>query len=83
MDSTVTTFDASGKVIEQRTFTVPPEQENREVLDVRMDQALDGLRSFIALPTPTATQTTAAVKLLCRVAVAVIRIMRNRFDATD
>lgn len=35
--------------------------------------AVANLRAYLALPTPTGAQTTAAVKLLCRIAIYLIR----------
>lgn len=72
-----------GRLVVTENYEVPVEVDNREALDTRMDQALDGLRSYVGLATPTAAQTAVAVKLLCRVAIAVIRLQRNRFDGTD
>lgn len=88
------TYDASGKVLARTDSTDPsdptyrPEDRNRGTLDSALDAALGGLRAFIdqAKPTTTAAQANAAydaTKLLCRVAVAVIRLMRSRLDATD
>lgn len=58
-------------------------EANRGTLDTRMDDALTGLRSYVALSAPTAAQTAAAVKLLCQVAIAVIRLQRGRLDGID
>ena len=76
--------DDDGNVIGEDVERKPtPEDSARSTLDQRLDQALDGLRSYVALSSPTAAQTTAAVKLLSRVAIALIRLWRNRLDGTD
>lgn len=51
--------------------------------DDRLDQALAGLRSYVATASPTSAQTTTAVKLLCRVMIVLIRQRRCQFDAAD
>lgn len=45
--------------------------------------AINNLRAYIALPSPTAAQTTAVVKLLCRAMLQLIRIVLQRFDDSD
>lgn len=45
--------------------------------------ALAGLRTYRDNAAPTNAQTVAAVKLLCRVAIALIRLKLAKFDATD
>lgn len=72
-----------GQLVATENYEVPAEVDNRDALDTRMDSALDGLRSYVALATPTAAQTAVAVKLLCRVAIAIIRLQRGRLDGID
>lgn len=48
-----------------------------------VDQALDQLRAFVALPAPTNAQVVAVVKLLCRVVVRLGRLQLGKFDGTD
>lgn len=45
--------------------------------------AINNLRAYIALPSPTAAQTTAVVRLLCRAMLQMIRIVLQRFDDSD
>jgi hypothetical protein len=44
---------------------------------------LANLRAYRDLASPTNAQTLAAVKLLCRVAIGLIRWRIGRLDATD
>lgn|GEM_PF-3777307 len=44
------------------------------------DQALTDLRTFRDLASPTNAQTVAAVKLLCRVAIGLIRLQLSKLD---
>lgn len=46
-----------------------------------LGQRLDDLVAYVALPTPTAAQTTAVVKLLCRLVAGLIRRHLGRLDA--
>lgn len=47
------------------------------------DAALDGLRAYRDNASPSNAQTVTAVKLLCRVCIALIRIVLRRVDATS
>jgi hypothetical protein len=85
-----TLTDATGGVVcvtERATpkpgTTAATEGATVAALDSRLDQALAGLRTYINTASPTTAQTTAVVKLLCRVAVALIRRQRNALDGTD
>ena len=80
---TIETYDGKGNLVETASVQTTPEQDNQETANARIDQALDGLRTYVALPSPTAAQTAATVKLLCRVVLNVVRLMRARFDAVD
>lgn len=81
--TTVTTFDKDGRIVETQTVDVPVERVNADALDSRLDGALEGLRSYVAMAAPTQAQTVVVVKVLCRVAIALIRLTRGRLDATD
>lgn len=72
-----------GTAGEQRKTAAAAAAANRATLEARADAALADLRTYINLETPTAGQTQAAVKLLCRVAVGLIRLVLRRFDSTD
>lgn len=45
------------------------------------DQALDGLRAYRDNASPTNAQTVTAVKLLCRVAIGLIRLQLSKLDS--
>jgi hypothetical protein len=51
-------------------------------MDTQAAQALTQLRSFVALSSPTAGQVAAAVKVLCRCMIFLIRRQLNQLDAT-
>lgn len=57
--------------------------DNDTTLRSRADQAIAELRTFRDLASPTNAQTVAAVKLLCRVAISLIRITLRKLDGTD
>jgi hypothetical protein len=54
-----------------------------EDLQARAASAYADLQAFEALSNPTNAQTLAAVKLLCRVARALIRLQLRQLDAAD
>lgn len=56
---------------------------NADSLRSQASDALANLRAYRNLASPTNAQTVAAVKLLCRVAIGLIRLRLERFDATD
>lgn len=56
---------------------------NGQTLLTQADQALVNLRAYRDLQQPTNAQTIAAVKLLCRVAIGLIRMKLAKFDGTD
>jgi hypothetical protein len=92
------TTDVSGEVTEQ-WIDVPgvmtPEEAqaadaqaakleaNAANLKAQASDALTNLRAYRDLTNPTNAQTVAAVKLLCKVAIGLIRMRLERFDATD
>ncbi len=47
------------------------------------DNALANLRAYRDTAAPTSAQTVATVKLLCRVAIALIRLQLVKLDAAD
>lgn len=49
----------------------------------RANDALVDLRAYRDLASPTNAQTVAAVKLLCRVAIALIRLNLAKLDGAD
>lgn len=56
---------------------------NSDTLHSRAAEALANLRLYCDLPTPTSAQTVAVVKLLCRVAICLIRLQLRRLDGVD
>lgn len=52
-------------------------------LVIQAEQAIVNLRAYRDLASPTNAQTVAAVKLLCRVCIGLIRLYLRRFDGTD
>lgn len=59
------------------------EQTNATTLHVRAGQALAVNTTFLALPSQTNAQLAAQVKALTRQNNGLIRLILNRFDATD
>lgn len=80
---TVVTVDGDGRELGREEVEVADDVVVADTLGDRLDAALDGLRSYLGLATPTAAQTTAAVRLLCRVGVASIRLQRGRLEDLD
>lgn len=74
---------ADGNVIHTEPDGDRTQETNRSTIETNAEQALTNLRAYVALSSPTAAQTTAAVKLLCRVAIAVIRLQLRKLDSTD
>ena len=56
---------------------------NAATLEAQADAALNGLRTYRDNPSPTAAQTAAQVKLQAKVLIGIIRLLRQRLDATD
>lgn len=63
------------------------EKNNREATMVNLrnsaETALIGLRAYRDNASPTNAETVIAVRLLCRVAIALIRIQISRLDAEN
>jgi len=71
----------SDALIEQeRQATEQTATTNDTTLKQRSDAALVDLRAYNALTAPTNAQTVAAVKLLCRVCIALIRLQLRKLD---
>lgn len=56
---------------------------NDATLRTQAEGAMDSLRAFRDLASPTNAQVIAVVKLLCRVALGLIRWRSGKLDATD
>lgn len=80
---TIETYDNQGRLIHTDTVPEDPTITNARTLSDNADAALDSLRAYVALTSPTAAQTTATVKLLCRVAIALIRLVLRQLDDTN
>lgn len=72
--------EADGLVLTQEMVR---QETNAASLLTQADQALLNLRAYRDNASPTTAQTVAAVKLLCRVAIALIRLRLAKFEATD
>lgn len=59
------------------------QEANGVTLRDQAEQAIANLRTYRDLASPTNAQTIAAVKLLCRVAIGLIRLQLRKFDAAD
>lgn len=89
---TRTRWDEQGVQLDQRALTAAEasalaaqdtqqaREVNRRTLEDRLDAAETSLTTYIGLASPTAAQTTAAVKMLCRVVLGLVRLTRNRLD---
>lgn len=74
-------FDGRGNLISDTTAQVDVTAEtNQATLHGQVDTALDVLRTYAALPAPTAAQTTAQVKAQARILVGLIRLIRGALD---
>lgn len=71
---------AEQAAVKRRCVTGSP---NEETVVAGAEQTLNALRAYVATPVPTAAQTTAAVKLLCQVAITLTRFALRRFDGVD
>lgn len=80
-------FNLAGQEIGREQIDVAPEDANAESTmqnaQAQAQAAITNLRAYLALPSPTAAQTTAVVKLLCRAMLQVIRIILQRWDDSD
>lgn len=88
-------FSADGSVTTQRALTADEaaqlaaqdtaevQANNSAALRQQAAAALAGNRTYVALASPTAAQTTAQVKALCRQVNGVIRLVLDQFDGTD
>lgn len=61
----------------------PIEEQNRQTLEQRADQALQTNATYIALASPTNAQHFAQLKAVTQECSALIRLLLRRLDATD
>lgn len=59
------------------------ESSNDLTLRQQAEQALDSLRAYRDAASPTNAQTVAAVKLLCRVCIGLIRLALRKLDGLE
>jgi hypothetical protein len=71
----------AGDIVGYGTIAAAPSVTDQ--IEDQARQALATLRAYRDLASPTAAQTTAAVKLLCRCMIIIIRRMLNQLDGTD
>lgn len=78
-DSTVLTVQQAQAIdaVEAQAVT------NESAIRTQAEQAIANLGAYRDLTNPTNAQTIAAVKLLCRVAIGLIRLQLRKFDGTD
>lgn len=78
------TFDADGNLVHEEVVVVDDTEEtNQRTIEDRMDQALDAMRTHVARGTFTAGQRDAALLLVLRVCIGLVRVARRRFDSAD
>lgn len=72
--------------VEQGAVLMQAEQQkeaNGRTMEQQADQALANLRAYRDLASPSNAQTIAVIKVLCRVAIGLIRLRLSKLDATD
>jgi hypothetical protein len=81
---TVTTSDGHGNETTRTvTYETTVEQDNDETIRQQAANALVNNRTYVALTSPTAAQTTAQVKALSRQNNGLIRQLLGLLDGTD
>lgn len=70
-------------LVDSITQSITAREATATNLRAQAEQALDGLRSFRDNASPTNAQVVAAVKLLCRVAIGLIRLQIAKLDAEN
>lgn len=73
---------ASGTTYSNGTF-LPRPKTNPEIIGEKLDAAIDLNMAYLALTLPTAAQSTVQIKALTRQVNGVLRLMRNRLEASD
>jgi phosphoketolase len=59
------------------------ETTNHQTLRTRMENALPDLKAYANANSLSSTQIQAAIKLLCRVAGALVRLQLSKLDTAD
>jgi hypothetical protein len=63
--------------------TETAQRTNTATLRDRADTAIQNLRDYRDLASPTNAQTVAVVKLMCRVCISLIRLAIGKLEGTD
>jgi hypothetical protein len=83
----IITTDGRGHELSRQTIEVSADEANADTVagnaQAQAGAAITQLRAYIALANPTAAQTTAAVKLLARAVLQLLRLVLSRYDDTD
>lgn len=82
MDTKHVTYK-DGKIISETPVTLPDEFSNTVSMNEGLGQALDSLRAYRDAASPNQAQTVAVVKVLCRVAIRLIRLRLGKLEATE
>ena len=77
-------YDALKARLTERGLTIDQTKiANRQTIIDALKLAIDDNKAYIALTAPTAAQTAAQVKKLCRQNNRMIRLLANLLDAID
>lgn len=79
----VVVVNQAGQVTSTTTREVSPEKVNADTIAERLDQSLAGMSAHVARGTFTSAQRDAALLLVLRVCIGLVRLVRNRLDGTD
>lgn len=84
---TITTEDGKGRLLETRTYDITQEEANEETANANLHSqaqaAINALRAYRALPSPSQAATVAVVRLLCLCVIQLIRLALRRYDDVD
>lgn len=79
----VQTYDDKGNLVTEHDLEIPAESVNRDAVEATARSALAANRTFVALASPSAAQSTAQVKALSRQVNGLIRVLLGAFDGSD
>lgn len=78
------TWDQDGNLIEDEVVVVDVTAEATErTIEDRLDQALTAMQAHVTRGTFTAAQRDAAILLMLRVLIGLVRLTRRRLDSAD
>lgn len=75
--------DQDAAVAEERAAAEQVTSTNETTINDRLDLALDAMRAHVERGTFTAAQRDAALLLVLRVCMGLVRLARRRLDAAD